>query len=65
MSVTIRSYLDRVKVLKTHAGSLPIPEAFGPGTAKKPAGDSFLALYKRLSAADREAVRSIAERLVS
>jgi hypothetical protein len=71
LSVTIRSYLDRVKVLKTHAPNLPIPEAFGKATetpAGKPKRDDageFLRMYRKLSAADREAVRSIAERLVS
>lgn len=65
MSVTIRSYLDRVMVLKTHAPNLPVPEAFGKQKRKPDADQQFLGLLRRLSAADREAVRSIAERLVS
>jgi integrase len=67
LSVTIRSYLDRVKVLKTHAPALPIPEAFGKERVvpKRDDAGEFLKMYRRLSAADREAVRSIAERLVS
>lgn len=63
-SVTIRSYLDRVRWLTTVAPQLAIPEAFGEGKVVKPK-DDFLRLYARLSAKDREAVRSIAERLVS
>lgn len=60
-SVTIRSYLDRVRWLTTVAPNLAIPEAFG----KQPQRDddaAFLAMFKRLSAKDRESVRAIAER---
>lgn len=65
-SVTIRSYLDRVRWLTTVAPQLAIPKAFGDAVKRKPDSDQqFLGLLKRLSAKDREAVRSIAERLVS
>lgn len=66
-SVTIRSYLDRVRWLTTVSADLAIPEAFGG--AVKPRQDTaeaaFLRMFRRLSEKDREAVTSIAERLVS
>lgn len=59
-SVTIRSYLDRVKVLTTHAPNLPIPEAFGP-KPKRDVDAEFLRRYRELSASQKKALAALVE----